>query len=211
MIQQGVYHQGGFYRWEICNHEQGACISLAKVCQEHLVGELRLEEQGIPGQAEKSRLGENAWLDWLLPGWIHDANNHLIGLSTLTQWLKQSIHSSANPEDKDLQNVELAHEYASSAQKLLQQLNTCLHHGSKASEVHWLEAMLKECIALLRIGFPNCIQWSLRRYLRKSLSAELAGLPRFRHGSISACFPRPNTLPSVDGAPPGTRFQTDPS
>ena len=32
MIQQGVYHQGGIYRWEICNHEQGACISLAKVC-----------------------------------------------------------------------------------------------------------------------------------------------------------------------------------
>ena len=197
MIQQGVYHQGSLYRWEICNHEQGACISLAKVCQEHLVGELRLEEQGIPGQAEKSRLGENAWLDWLLPGWIHDANNHLIGLSTLTQWLKQSIHSSANPEEKDLQNVELAHEYASSAQKMLQQLNTCLHQGSKASEVHWLEAMMKDCIALLRIGFPNCIQWSLRADTSENLyQLSWRDCLDFVMGSISACFPRPNTLPS---------------
>ena len=109
-------------------------------------------------------------MDGLAPaGGFADANNHLIGLSTLTQWLKQSIHSSANPEEKDLQNVELAHEYASSAQKMLQQLNTCLHHGSKASEVHWLEAMLKECIALLRINFPNCIQWSLRANTSENL------------------------------------------
>ena len=197
MIQQGAYHQGGIYRWEICNHEQGACISLAKVCQEHLVGKLRLEEQSIPVQAEKLWLGEHSWLDWLLPGWIHDTNNHLIGLSTLTQWLKQSIHSSANPEEKDLQNVELAHEYTSSTQKMLQQLNTCLHQGSKASEVDGLAAMLKECIPLLRIGFPNCIQWSLCADTSENpYQLSWRDCLDFVMGSISACFPRPNTLPS---------------
>ena len=197
MIQQGAYHQGGIYRWEICSHEHGACVSLAEVCQEHPIGELRPEEQSIPGQTEKSRLAEHSWLDWLLPGWIHDANNHLIGLSTLTQWLKQSIHSSATPEEKDLQNVQLAYEYTSSAQKMLQQLSNCLHQGSKASEVHWLEAMLKDCMPLLRIGFPNCIQWSLcADNSENQYQLSWRDCLNFVMGSISACFPRPNTLPS---------------
>jgi hypothetical protein len=192
---QGVYHLGGRFELFYGNLPNHTWVTIMEITDHEPSSDTSLSVPS-PSMRKSHEKDPGNWLNWLLPGLLHDANNHLIGLVTLIGWLRERAAKQTRLAERDCQDIALAHQYASEALKILQLLPGALTGSASSQTVVTLGEAMDHGMALLRLGLPAHISLSWEASAPIDLLVNPKALTHFLLESMATCLQTPSDLPS---------------